>query len=174
MSCFWDKLFPDVYIKSVFELPVDKLIERGIHTLVFDIDNTIAPFDVAEPEENIIELFAYLKKQGFQICILSNNNKKRITIFNRRLRALAVYGAGKPGTKKLLSALQRMHTTPGHAAMIGDQVFTDMWCGHRAGMYCIMTAPICNRDQLVTKVKRGLERQVMKLYFRRLKKERRK
>ncbi len=50
--------------------------------------------------------------------------------------------------------------------MIGDQVFTDMWCGHRAGLLCIMTAPICARDQLVTKVKRGAERQVMKVYFR--------
>lgn len=29
-----------------------------------------------------------------------------------------------------------------------------------------MTAPICNRDQLITKVKRGAERQVMKVYFK--------
>ena len=50
--------------------------------------------------------------------------------------------------------------------MIGDQVFTDMWCGHRAGLLCIMPAPICDRDQIQTKVKRGLERQVMKTYFK--------
>ena len=29
-----------------------------------------------------------------------------------------------------------------------------------------MTAPICDRDQFVTKIKRGLERQVMKIYFK--------
>lgn len=170
MSGFLDKLFPDIYISSVFELPIDELMRRGIRALIFDIDNTIAPFDLAEPEENIVQLFSYLKKQGFQICILSNNKKKRVKLFNRKLRSLAVYRAGKPGIKKLKMAMQKMKTDALHTAMIGDQVFTDMWCGHRAGMFCIMTAPICNRDQFVTKIKRGLEKQVMKLYFKKIEK----
>ena len=87
-------------------------------------------------------------------------------LFNTRLRTLAVHKAGKPGIRKLRRAMEKMGTTPETTAMIGDQVFTDMWCGHRAGLLCIMTAPICARDQLVTKVKRGAERQVMKVYFR--------
>lgn len=170
MSRFLDKLFPDIYVSSVFELPVDELMKKGIRTLVFDIDNTIAPFDLAEPEENIVTLFSYLKKQGFQVCILSNNKKTRVNLFNRKLHALAVYRAGKPGIKKLKKAMQKMGTDALHTAIIGDQIFTDMWCGHRAGMFCIMTAPICGRDQLVTKVKRGLEKQIMKFYFKKIEK----
>lgn len=113
-----------------------------------------------------MELFAFLRKEGFKLCILSNNTKERVQLFNRRLGALAIHKGGKPGIKKLNRAMEIMGTTPKTTAMVGDQVFTDMWCGHRGGLLCIMTAPICNRDQLITKVKRGAERQVMKVYFK--------
>lgn len=161
-----DRFFPDLYINSVYELPLTKLKEMGIRGLVFDIDNTIAPFDVADPDEKLIQFFHGLKREGFRLMILSNNRKERVHRFNKKLPTLAVHKAGKPGTKKLLHALSLLHIAPAEAALIGDQVFTDIWCGHKGGLYSIMTAPICNRDQLVTKVKRGLERQVMKIYFK--------
>ena len=161
-----DRFFPDLYIPSVYELPLAELKEMGIRGLVFDIDNTIAPFDVAEPDEKLIQFFQSLKKQGFHLLILSNNNKERVHLFSRKLPALAVHKAGKPSIKKLHHALSLLHIAPAEAAIIGDQAFTDMWCGNRGGLYSIMTAPICNRDQLITKVKRGVERQVMRIYFR--------
>lgn len=161
-----ERFFPDTYIRSVFELPLAELKARGIRALVFDIDNTVAPFDVAEPDESIVELFAYLRREGFQLCILSNNNKERVQLFNRGLHTLAVHKAGKPGIRKLRRAMERMGVLPEETAMVGDQVFTDMWCGHRAGLFCVMTAPICSRDQLITKVKRGAERLVMRVYFK--------
>ena len=68
---------------------------------------------------------------------------------------------------KLKKALARLSLVPAEAAIVGDQVFTDMWCGHRGGLYCIMTAPVCDRDQLITKIKRGAEKRVMQEYFRR-------
>ncbi len=162
-----ERFFPDLYIQSVYELPLQQLQRQGIQALVFDIDNTIAPFDVAEPDDALIDFFAKLKKMGFRVCILSNNNKARVQLFNRNLKLLAVHKAGKPSTKKVKRVLEKMHILPKNAAIIGDQVFTDMWCGHQAGMYCIMTAPICNRDQFATKIKRGLERCVMRIYFKR-------
>lgn len=161
LECF----FPDIYVRSIFEMPIEELKEKGIRALVFDIDNTIVPFDVAEAEERIVELFESFRKQGFQLCLLSNNNKKRVQLFNRRLKALAIYKAGKPGVKKLYRAMEKMGSTPRTTALIGDQVFTDVFCGHRAKVLTILTAPVCERDQLVTKVKRGLERQVLKQYF---------
>ena len=101
MLSILNTIFPDIYIPSVYELPLNELKKKGIRGLVFDIDNTIAPYDVAEPDENIIKLFQMLKKEGFRICILSNNNKKRVKTFNQKLKVLAVHKAGKPGIKKL-------------------------------------------------------------------------
>ena len=119
-----ERFFPDIYVKSVFELPLEDLKKLGIRGLVFDIDNTVAPFDVAEPDEEIVELFAFLRKEGFKLCILSNNTKERVQLFNRRLGALAIHKAGKPGIKKLNRAMEIMgNNTQNHCH------------GRRSGLY---------------------------------------
>lgn len=159
--------FPNLYVKSIYELPLEELKSMGIKALVFDIDNTIVPFDVAEADDSIIDLFKKIKSEGFKICLFSNNNKKRVQLFNNKLKVLAVHRAGKPRIKKLKLAMKKMGTDEKSTALVGDQVFTDIFCGNSAGMYSILTAPVCNRDQLVTKVKRGAERIVLKIYFRR-------
>lgn len=161
-----ERFFPDIYVKSVYELPLAQLKEQGICGLVFDIDNTIAPYDVAEPDDALIALFHFFRTQGFRLCILSNNNKLRVHRFNKNLKALAVHKAGKPGIRRLRLALKKLGLSPENTAIVGGQVFTDMWCGHRAGLTCIFTAPICNRDQWMTKMKRGAEKQVLRVYFR--------
>lgn len=166
MDMILERFFPDIYVKSVYELPIEKLKEMGIKGLVFDIDNTVVPFDMEEPDEDLKELFLYLKKQGFRVCFFSNNSKKRVQLFSRDLKLLAVHKAGKPGIRKLNIALNKLHLSPKNTAIVGDQVFTDMWCGHKAGLTCILTEPICDRDQLITKVKRGLERRVLQVYFK--------
>lgn len=162
-----NRFFPNIYIKSIYDLPLEDLKRNSIDTLVFDIDNTICPYDIAEPDDNILDLFLNFKKLGFKICILSNNNRKRIKLFNKNLKVYAVYKAGKPGIKKLKMILKKMNSKVENSAMIGDQIFTDIWCGNRANMYTILTEPICNRDQLITKVKRGLEKRCLNVYFRR-------
>ncbi|MCD8036582.1 MAG: YqeG family HAD IIIA-type phosphatase [Clostridiales bacterium] len=160
------KLYPDIYVKSIEYLPLKELKKRGIKALVFDIDNTIAPYDVAEPDDWAFGVLDHIREEGFKICLLSNNNENRIKIFNRKIGAYAYWKAGKPGIKMLQTAMADMGTDSLSTAMVGDQVFTDVWCGHNAGMLSIMTAPICNRDQLITKVKRPPEKIIMAMYFR--------
>ena len=159
--------FPDLYVKSILELPVEKLKKRGIRALIFDIDNTIVPFDQAEAGKEMVDFLAGLKEKGFQLCLLSNNNHARVDLFNQKIQALAVARAGKPKIKKLRQAMKKMGTDEKSTALIGDQAFTDMLCGNRAGLLTILTAPVCNRDQFVTKIKRGAERIVLQIYFKR-------
>ncbi len=166
----FDRLYPDIYVKSIENLPLKEFKRRGIKAIVFDIDNTIAPYDVAEPEPWAIGVLDRLREEGFKICLLSNNNEKRIKIFNRKIGAYAYWKAGKPGIKTLTKAMKDMGSDSSTTVMVGDQIFTDMWCGHNAGLLCVMTAPICGRDQFVTKIKRPLERLIMSFYFRRRKK----
>ena len=162
-----EMFFPDIYIKSIFDLPLDDLKKRGINTLFFDIDNTVASFDVAVPDEKTAGFFGKLKEEGFKVCLLSNNNKKREELFNRPLKAHAVWKAGKPGIKKLRQVIRKLGETKYTSAIVGDQVFTDMYCAHRAGILAVYTEPICSRDQLITKVKRGAEKIVLKIYKKR-------
>ncbi len=160
LECF----YPDIYIKSIFDIPIEKFKKMGIKAIFFDIDNTVAPFDVAEPDEKTTMFFKYLMSEGFSLCLLSNNNKERVTVFNRKLKAAAVWKAGKPGIKKLKNAMAQMNSDKNSTALVGDQVFTDMYCAHKAGILAVYTEPICGRDQLITKVKRGAERAVLNIY----------
>lgn len=159
-------LYPHIYINSVYDLPLQKLKERGITTLIFDIDNTIAPHDIPHPDEKFIEFASTMKYTGFSLGILSNNNEERVQLFNEQLNFHAVHKGGKPNPKKIQEIMKELNSTPKTTAMIGDQVFTDILCGHLAKTLCIYTKPVCNRDQLVTKVKRGAEKLVLKQYFK--------
>lgn len=162
-----ERLYPDIYVSSIADIPLGELKKRGIKALAFDIDNTIAPYDVAEPDGWALETLKKIMDEGFKICLLSNNKEKRVRMFNRKIGAYAFWRSGKPGTKGLKKAMRAMGCTARETAVVGDQVFTDVWCGHRAGALSVMTAPICGRDQFITKIKRPLEKIVMMMYFRR-------
>ena len=160
----FERFYPDIYLKSIFDIPTEKFKAMGISALVFDIDNTLAPFDVAEPDSKTLEFLKYLSKEGFSLCLLSKNNKNRVYTFNEKIKAVPVFKAGKPGTKKLFEAMNYMKSQKNSTALIGDQVFTDMYCAHRAGILAVYTEPMCNRDQFITKIKRGAEKIVLNTY----------
>ncbi len=119
-----ERFFPDLYIQSIYDLPLAELKEMGIRGLVFDIDNTVAPFDVADPDEKLIDFFAQMQDMGFRLCILSNNNKERVHRFNKPLKALAIHKAGKPNPRKMKQALKRLGLVPQESGY-----------GRRSGIY---------------------------------------
>ena len=56
------RLYPTQYIQSIFDLDIEKLKEEGIKGIIFDIDNTLVPYDVAEPTQEIISFFDDIQK----------------------------------------------------------------------------------------------------------------
>lgn len=162
LECF----FPKLYLRTLFDLPVEDLYRRGIRAIYFDIDNTLAPYDVAEPDGACLAFLQGIQERGIAVGLLSNNHEPRIRRFNQRLGAEMVWEAGKPGTKKLLASMARLGVGPGQTALVGDQAFTDVYCANRAGVLSILVAPMCGRDQLITAVKRPLERPVLAYYFK--------
>ena len=57
------RFLPTYVYKSVLDIDYNKLKEEGYHNLVFDLDNTILPYDNLELEENVINLFKELNKE---------------------------------------------------------------------------------------------------------------
>ena len=163
---FFGRFYPDLVIHDVTCLPVAQLKRLGIRLLFFDIDNTLSPFDQALPSPAIIRQFQTLQQEGFLLCLLSNNTPERVDRFNGPLGVLAVSRAGKPGCKKLQAVLKDQGLNARQAALVGDQVFTDMYCAHSAGMLAIYSQPLCPRDQWITKIKRPAERIVLSCYER--------
>ncbi|MCL2617488.1 MAG: YqeG family HAD IIIA-type phosphatase [Defluviitaleaceae bacterium] len=160
-------LFPDLYLDSVYDIDYNSLAAAGITNLIYDIDNTLAPFDTPEPFPHTLELFAALRGQGFAIALLSNNKLARVEGFAAALAHLGisyVAKAGKPGRRGLDAAMGAMGASRGNTVLIGDQVFTDVWCARRNGVYSILVKPVSRRDEPAVKLKRLPEKLVLYLY----------
>lgn len=156
---------------SVYDIDYDGLMKSGITNLVYDIDNTLAPFDVPEPFPETLNLFADLRGRGFRICLLSNNSHARVEGFCAKLSQLEVAyvaRAKKPGRQGLSKAMSLIGATYANTALIGDQIFTDVWCAKRSGVCSILVKPLSDRDEFTVKIKRPIERQVLKAYMRSL------
>ena len=62
--------YPGNYVDSAYEIPYEKLYERGYRGIIFDVDNTLVPHG-APADARAIELFERLRAIGFSTCILS-------------------------------------------------------------------------------------------------------
>ena len=164
------RFFPEMYVNSIYEVPYEELYEKGKKNIVFDIDNTLVPFDIPEPTKEVLDLFEKLRKMGFEICLVSNNNEKRVSTFNKNLSYNAVHKAGKPKSRGINKALDLIKAKPENTVIVGDQVFTDVWCGNRHNIYTVLVKPIADRDEFTVKIKRGIEKIVVKKYENQLKK----
>ena len=158
------RFFPQVYVDSIYDIAYEELLKQNIKGLIFDIDNTLAPFDVPTPDDRLIKFIQDLQQKGFKICLLSNNKQHRVDTFNS-LKLPAVAKAGKPKLTGVKTALSMLGTDSNNTVIIGDQVFTDVWCGNRMHMYTILVKPIAIRDEFTVKLKRGLEKIVIKIYM---------
>lgn len=158
------RFFPGKYLTSIFELNIDELMKQGIKGIIFDIDNTLVPYDVAEPTDKIIALFEEIKRKGLQITLVSNNKEDRVIKFNEKLKVFAIHKAKKPRTINLKRAMELMQLQSEQVAIVGDQVFTDVYGGNRAGITTILVNPVSEKDEWITKVKRGLEKKILRRY----------
>lgn len=165
------KLYPTKALGSIYELPIEELKQAGIKGIIFDIDNTLVPYDEAEPTEKIISFFEELQKRGLKITLVSNNTEDRVVKFNEKLKVLALHKAQKPSRKSFRKALEMMNCDVNEAIIVGDQVFTDVYGGNRTGLKTYLVSPISDKDEWQTKIKRGLERQVIKSYNNWLKRQ---
>lgn len=162
----FNKFFPDIYVKDIYNIDYAHLKNKGIKTLVFDLDNTIAPFDIESPTEKIKIFLQNLVSSGFLVLIVSNNSIDRVEKFTKDLDILFTAKAGKPKITKIKNFILSNGGTLSNSAIIGDQLFTDMWVGSRLKILKILVEPIANRDEFTVKLKRGLEKKIFKIYLK--------
>ena len=158
-------LKPDFYFDSIFQIPYDSLYEQGVRGLIYDVDNTLVSHADKLPPTKIISLIEKLRVTGFQVGLLSNNNSKRLRVFNESLQLPGFSMAAKPFTATIRRLMGNMGVSPDETAIIGDQLFADVWCGKRAGIITILVKPITEEEIITVRLKRGLERRMLKRYL---------
>lgn len=156
---------PDFYYDSVFAVPYDELLKKNIRGLIFDIDNTLTHFDEMQPSAKISGLLRRLERKGFRICLVTNNTNKRLGAFNEKLSFPGIANAIKPFTRGIRYAMETMDTTPAETAIIGDQLLSDIWAGKNAKITTILVKPISDKDFILVRAKRVIERRILRDFF---------
>jgi len=160
-------LYPRIYVDSILDIPLKNLNQLNITAFILDLDNTITEWNSNEVREEVSKWFNLIKQQGFKACILSNNGEERVVAVAKSLGIPYVHRAQKPRRGGYHRALSIMGVTAKETAVIGDQIFTDVLGGNRAGLYTILVKPIARKEFMGTKIARCME----VLVLRRLKKK---
>lgn len=152
---------PDYLLNSYSELTAEFLQKHNIKALILDIDNTLVPYEVAKPTEELKAWFSSLNKAGIQISFVSNNNEERVSTFNDELSYFATHKSRKPFTVNLKRAIREMGASAEETAIMGDQIFTDILAGNSLGGLTVLVPPINDKTDAFTRLKRLLEKPIL-------------
>ena len=158
------KYIPTWCSSNIFSIDIDVLKENNIKYILTDLDNTLAPFNVAFASEQVKELVANLKNEGFEVIIVSNNTAKRVAIFAEDLNVGVIPGAKKPFTFTINKYLKDHNIDINECVLIGDQIMTDIRCANKLGCKCVLTTPLAQKDALVTYINRKIDQHLRKKY----------
>ncbi len=156
----FEKWNPDAYYGSIGLVPAAELLAKGYQLLLVDIDNTLQKHGSHEPQEEAIEQIDRFLATGFQVYILSNARLDRASNFGRNLKVQVIGNAGKPGIRGVEEALLAASVPRERTILIGDQLFTDIWSGTRAGVKTVLLDPISHHEPWYIRAKRLGERLV--------------
>ncbi len=133
---------PDLLLPSVLDLTPEALRARGVKLLLLDLDNTLAPYGVPEVSPEIREWLADVANAGIEPYIFSNNRGGRPAAFAEKLGLAFVGRAKKPNPRRLWALLAEKGLEKSEAALVGDQIYTDVFCARRAGVLAVAVRPI--------------------------------
>ena len=160
-------LMPDRVFEHFYDIDPQYLLSLGIKALIIDIDNTLAPYEQAIPDERTIAWFASLSENGISAALISNNKRKRVEIFNEPLGLLAYFKSGKPSAKNIRRAMAQMGSDKTNTAVLGDQLLTDVLGGKHIGLRAFLVPPIKDRTSAFFRFKRSLEVATVKKFAKR-------
>lgn len=151
-------LIPDMVLARYTDLTPQMLLRRGIRLLLCDLDYTLAPKYVRDPDEALCAWLRTMEQAGIRVTILSNNRSSdRVERFCGGLPIEYVGHAGKPSVKGYYRAMQNAAAAPEQTAMLGDKLLTDVLGAKRSGVLALMVEPAGGPKGLWNHILHGLQ-----------------
>lgn len=164
-------LYPKLYLTNVKEITLELMEKYNLKGLILDVDNTLIDLD-KKILDGTKQWCDNLKHNGIKIFILSNTNKvDKVKAVADELELDFINFAKKPTKSGFKKAQKIMEIKPEEIAVVGDQIFTDVFGGNRMKMFTILTKPLDSRDIFITRLKRPIERIVINSYVKNITKE---
>ena len=153
---------------GVTSIRPEELRKAGYQAVLLDVDNTLVGWQRTDIPMAVRQWIGELKQAGLRLCLVSNTrHPRRLAALAEDLQVPFVRRAFKPGRRGFLVALEQLGVPPSAAVMIGDQMFTDVLGGNRAGVDTILVTPMHRREFVGTKISRLAESVVLALLRRR-------
>lgn len=137
---------PRLMLDSLTDLTPQLLRERGITLLMLDFDNTIVPYTTDVPTEKMRIWLQNMQASDIRLCIVSNSKRQRVVEFSKQYNLDCITHSKKPFSRGIATCLKRYATASEHAALVGDQIYTDVLGGNCAGVYSILVRAIDNHN----------------------------
>ena len=136
-------IVPDLVLERYTDVTAPLLERLGVRLLLCDLDYTLAPRSVAEPDGALRAWLTSLAGAGIEVMILSNNrSSRRVESFCSRLGIRYVGHAGEPALRGYREAMALAGAGPEETAMLGDKLLTDVLGARRSGVKALMVEPL--------------------------------
>lgn len=156
---------PDFVFEKVTDIQPEFLKEKGICALVLDVDNTLSIHGSQTPFEGVQDWIVGMKNADISLILASNNFKRRVSPFARRLGLNFISMSCKPFSLGISKALKNFGFQKSEVAIVGDQIYTDILGGNLAGIHSILVQPIEAERGILFRIKRIMERPVIACYY---------
>ena len=137
-------LLPKIIANHLTDITPELLHARDIRLLMLDFDNTIVPYTTDVPTEKMRAWIEAMKASGIGLCVVSNSKKPRVVTFCKTYGLDCVTHAKKPFQKGISECLARFRLRPETAALVGDQIYTDVLGANCAQLTSILISAIDN------------------------------
>ena len=135
---------PSILVDQLTEVTPEMLRNRGITFLMLDFDNTIVPYTTNTPTEAMERWLQTMQASEIGICVVSNSKRDRVVKFCDARGIPCITHSKKPFQKGIRVCRDRFSLDLRHAALAGDQIYTDVLGANCAGAASILVKPsIC-------------------------------
>ena len=136
-------LIPDRLYRAYTDITPEMLRSWGIRLLLCDLDYTLAPRSVLQPDAQVLSWVQAMKESGIEVMILSNNrSSERVELFCKDMGITYVGHAGKPAKRGYREAMAKAGVTEKETAMLGDKLLTDVLGAKRSRVLALMVEPL--------------------------------
>jgi len=152
------QLKPGLKVASLKEIDLRKLYDQGKRGIIIDLDNTLTLWQGIHLPDQSRRFIEEALAKSYRLCLLSNASKNRTAAIAGQYNLFFVPLAGKPARKAFREAMRLLDLPADKVIVVGDQIFTDVLGGNRAGCFTVLVPPLGPREFIWTKLMRMLER----------------
>ena len=133
---------PDIIVDRLTDVTPELLDSRGIRFLMLDFDNTIVPYTTNTPTDEMEQWLQTMLASDIGLCVVSNSKRDRVVKFCDARGIPCITHSKKPFQKGIRACQDRFSLDLSHAALAGDQIYTDVLGANCAGAVSVLVTPI--------------------------------